>query len=231
AAHLPDVVAGDEARSPRRTSVGGAWSVLLELTLKDLRDTGDGLDWTENYVDFKVRIAKDFLSRVDAISAMGYDCLVSNYFEYFKVASYLRRTTKEPIGITLGVPAVKELFKENYYQDLEGGILENFGRLLRFNMSLYVYPTLSPSGELTDATNLELDPSVQPLYKYMYNNGTISGMVDYDEELLEAVGSSSVTGLVISKIKSNDDSWEQLVPSSVAERIKSQQLFGYGDDS
>ncbi len=36
--------------------------------------------------------------------------------------------------IVLGVPSLKELFAERHYNDLDGGILENFGRLLSADM-------------------------------------------------------------------------------------------------
>lgn len=49
---------------------------------------------------------------------------VSNYFEYFEVSSYLRRTTQEPIVIAMGVPALYQLFREVYYEHLAGGLLE-----------------------------------------------------------------------------------------------------------
>ena len=37
---------------------------------------------------------------------------------------------------------LQRLFDESFYADLNGGILEGFGRLLRFNLKIYVYPTL-----------------------------------------------------------------------------------------
>ncbi|KAK3262174.1 hypothetical protein CYMTET_28956 [Cymbomonas tetramitiformis] len=201
-------------------------AVLTELTLKDLREAGDELDWTEDYQGSKARMASEFLSRVDTICAMGYDCLVSNYFEYFKVAGYLRRSTKESIVITLGVPAVRELFNDSYYKDLEGGILENFGRLLRFNLKLYVYPTVAADGSLITASNLELDPAVQPLYEFMYNSGSIIAMEDFDEEALRSVGNQSAAQLVLEKIKNKDDSWKDLVPPNVAKVIMDENRFG-----
>lgn len=36
--------------------------------------------------------------------------------------------------IVLGVPSLKELFAKRHYHGLEGGILENFGRLLSADM-------------------------------------------------------------------------------------------------
>src|SRR5947209_11791747 len=66
--------------------------------------------------------------------------LISDYFEYHRLAAYLSWRTRERIGIVLGVPSIYELFDEKYYTDLPGGILENFGRLLKNDLKIYVYP-------------------------------------------------------------------------------------------
>ena len=86
-------------------------AVLFEMTLKNLTDSG--------VIDHK-----DFLERVDMLGAVGKTVMVSNYAEYHRLASYLFRHTKKPVGVVMGVPTLKELFEEKYDTDLEGGILE-----------------------------------------------------------------------------------------------------------
>lgn len=50
----------------------------------------------------------------------------------------------------------QELFKLKHYNDLDGGILEGFGRLLKFDLKIYVYPTLdTKTGEVITATNVK----------------------------------------------------------------------------
>ena len=66
----------------------------------------------------------DFLARADTINAVGKMVLISNYAEYYKLAAYVQRYTKSRIGIVLGIPNLKELFDEKYYELLEGGILD-----------------------------------------------------------------------------------------------------------
>jgi hypothetical protein len=52
---------------------------------------------------------------------------------------------------------VQELFKLKHYNDLDGGILEGFGRLLKFNIKIYVYPTLdTKTGAIITAENLKV---------------------------------------------------------------------------
>lgn len=52
---------------------------------------------------------------------------------------------------------MQELFKEKHYADLDGGILEGFGRLLKYDLKLYVYPTLDEkTGKLITAETLQV---------------------------------------------------------------------------
>ena len=67
---------------------------------------------------------RDFLARADVLAACGKTVLISDYFEYYRLAAYLARDT-ERIGITMGVPSLCELFDEKYYAQLDGGILES----------------------------------------------------------------------------------------------------------
>ena len=71
--------------------------------------------------------------------------LISNYAEFHRLAAYLFRYTKKKIGIVMGVPTLREIFDEKYYADLEGGILESFGRLFKNELKLYVYPLQEPA--------------------------------------------------------------------------------------
>jgi hypothetical protein len=66
--------------------------------------------------------------------------LISDYFEYYRLAAYLSWRTRERIGIVMGVPSVYELLDDKYYAALPGGILEAFGRLFKNDLKVYVYP-------------------------------------------------------------------------------------------
>jgi hypothetical protein len=101
--------------------------VLMEITMNNLLSAGE-LD------------ARDFLHRVDLLGDIGFTVLISNYSEYFRLTSYFRRYTKEMIGVTMGIDNLLEIFNEKYYEHLEGGILESFGRLFRHAVRLYIYP-------------------------------------------------------------------------------------------
>lgn len=99
------------------------------------------------------------MTRIEALSSMGYIVMLSGFKRYFKCAAYMRRYTEMAIVIALGVPAVKELFNPFHYKDLPGGILENFGRLLSYDQKLYIYPTVDQkTGKLITAKDIKVDP-------------------------------------------------------------------------
>ena len=70
----------------------------------------------------------DFLARIDLLGR-GYTVMISDYLRFFRLRAYLRRYTQKPIGIVMSVRDLEALFDEKYYEGLEGGILEAFGKL------------------------------------------------------------------------------------------------------
>ena len=186
-------------------------TVLMEMNLKNLIE-GDRID------------PKDFLDRVDILGALGKNVLISNYGEYHRLAAYLFRHTKKMIGIVMGVPTLKEIFEEKYYTDLEGGILESFGRLFKNDLKIYAYPLRdAKSGALITAGNLRVAPNLRHLYAYLIENRLIESLRDFDERCLPIFSRD-----VLSKIRSGDPVWETMVPPTVAQMIKERKLFNYG---
>ena len=190
-------------------------TVLFEMTLHNLTD-GDGID------------EQDFLERVDILGAVGedlaenYHIMVSNFAEYYRLAAYLLRYSKEPIGVAMGVPTLKELFEEKYYEELEGGILESFGRMFKNDLRLYVYPSLAEGGQVLNARNLQVASHLQSLYEYLLSNGFIRRIEDFRENYLPILSRDA-----LKQIRSGDPQWEQLVPESVAQLIRERGLLGY----
>ncbi len=183
---------------------------VMELTMRNLMAGGK--------IDHR-----DFLARADLLVASGMTVLISNYFEYYRLAAYLRRYTREKIGITMGIGSLKELFEEKYYTELDGGILESFGRLFKNNIKLYIYPLKDPeSGELTTIDNLAIADEISKLYGYLVGRGCIEQLLNYDETCQNVFSRD-----VLAKIADGDDSWETMVPREVADVIKNRGYFGY----
>jgi hypothetical protein len=184
---------------------------LAEITMRNLRSNGD--------IDLQ-----DFLARVDVLAACGMTVLISDYFEYYRLAAYLARYTKKKIGITMGAASLWELFDEKYYTHLEGGILESFGRLFKNDLKLYIYPLLNrSSGELTTVENLKVAAEIRELYQYLINKGCIEQLDNHNPQHL-----TTFSREVLQLIEAGDTSWTEHVPSEVAEVIEQRGFFGCG---
>lgn len=183
---------------------------LAEITMRNLRANGD--------VDLK-----DFLARVDVLASCGMTVLISDYFEYYRLAAYLSRYTKKRIGITMGAASLTELFDDKYYTQLDGGILESFGRLFKNDLKLYIYPLLNrETNELTTVQNLEVAPEIRDLYQYLVHKGCIEQLDNHAPEHLNTFSRE-----VLRLIQAGDTCWKNHVPAEVAEVIQDHAYFGY----
>lgn len=208
--------------------------VLMEITMNNLLASGD-LD------------AADFLSRVDLLGEIGLNVLISNYPEYYRLTSYFRRYTDEMIGVAMGINNLLEIFNEKYYESLQGGILEAFGRLFRNAVKLYVYPmrrsaydsylsngdtartVVSPLANhafaadvLVSARNLQVSAHLRNLYAHLMENHYIDCIVGFNPDILDIFSRDA-----LHRLQNGDASWETMVPRPVADAIKRHGLFGY----
>ena len=183
---------------------------LMEMTLKNLSDEG--------VIDYA-----DFLDRVDILGSLGKTVLISNYGEHHRLATYLFRHTKKMIGLVMGVGTLREIFDEKYYTDLEGGILESFGRLFKNALKLYVYPLQETvKGPLITAETLHVASNLQPLHEYLFKNNGIEGLQNVDKTCLPIFSRK-----VLAKMRQGDASWEMMVPPQVSRLIKERKLLGW----
>ena len=181
---------------------------LMEITMRNLLAAGS--------IDLG-----DFLARADVLAAVGKTVLISDYFEYYRLAAYLNRYTSEPIAITMGVSSLLGLFKEQYYTELEGGILEAFGKLFTKDLRIYVYPMRDEAGVIHTSDSLEIQGEMRSLYRHLVERGKIKQLDSFDEGVLHIFSRD-----VLQRIKSGDCSWEGMVPVEIAEIIKRRRFFG-----
>lgn len=184
---------------------------LMELTMRNLLAGGTEVD------------RRDFLARAELLAACGMTVLISDYFEYYRLAAYLAELTKERIGIVMGVPSLYELFNEKYYTQLPGGTLESFGRLFKNDLKIYVYP-LRRSGEdaLQTIETLNVEPELEPLFKYLVGRGSFVQLDNFNPKYLPIFSRD-----VLKRIGTGDESWDEMVPAQVAEIIRQRGFFGY----
>jgi hypothetical protein len=183
---------------------------LCEMTLNNLLEEGE----------FDER---DFLDRADMLIGMGQNVMVSNYKEYYKLASYFSQFKIQNLRIVIGIPTLEKVLDASYYENLKGGILEAFGKLFIKNMKLYVYPTKNhESGELISSANIPLNEELRLLYQYLIESKRIIDLKGVNTEKLH-IKSREVLNL----IKNNQPGWEILVPVYIEEFIKTNKLFGF----
>ena len=206
---------------------------FMELTLGNLLASGD--------IDHE-----DFIARIEVINSCGYGVLVSNYFEYYKLSAYLRRYVTNPIGLVMGLNNLADIFKEEYYSSMEGGILEAFGILFKDNVKIYAYPIELENFEryrkqigigdnvevktgedgLVTIENLLVAKNLRNLYKYIRENGFLETIIECDRRNMKLFSRD-----VFEQVQSRKEGWKECLPDCAAEMIEKKELWKSPDKS
>jgi hypothetical protein len=183
---------------------------MFEMTLRQLQ-VGNAIDH------------RDFLDRVDTLSALGRPVLISNFFRYHRLVAYLARQTDKPIGLPIGLVRLRDVFDEKFYTDLPGGLMESLGQLFKNGAKMYVYPSLDrKTGKLTTIETMDVAPHLRHLYAHLVENKFIENINNYNRDNL-----SIYSGEVLDKIKAGDEALLRLIPPAIYEVIKAKKLFGW----
>ena len=186
--------------------------ILFEITLSNLSSEGE--------ID-----ERDFLDRADIIGSLGYNVIISNFSEYYKLVHYFAEFTKNTtqIGLGMGVNNLLEVFNANYYENLPGGIMEAFGKLFKKNVMVYLYPFLDKdTNELLTSENLKVSENLKELYKFFKFNQRIRDVENFNPAFLNIYSRK-----VLELIGKSEEGWENQVPAKVAEMIKDRGMLGY----
>ncbi|MFI0491601.1 TonB-dependent receptor [Flavobacterium sp.] len=186
--------------------------VIFEITLSNLRSDGE--------ID-----ERDFMDRAELLCSLGQTVMISNFQEYYRVVEYFSKYTKARMGLAMGVNNLVDIFDEKYYRHLSGGILEAFGKLFYRDMKVYLYPMIDENGEIMNSETLRVHPRMKELYKFFKFNGKVVDITNYNPKNLEVFSRE-----VLKMISENKQGWEAMLPTGVAEIIKTHQLFGYHPD-
>lgn len=150
----------------------------------------------------------DFLDRADALQSLGKTVLLSRCAEFHRIAAFLHRYTGKPVGIILSIGLLNELFKPKWSENLEGGLLESFGRLFKQGVTLHVFPWRNrKTGELVTADTFRAPDDSIHLYQHFLKNGRIRSVPCEDSGILAYTGRD-----VCRMIVEGDASWKELVP-------------------
>jgi hypothetical protein len=182
--------------------------ILMEIALSNLASTGE--------ID-----EHDFLSRVNLVTSLGHSVLISNFALHYQFARFISRNSKSFFVFVIGVANLYETMREEYYKDLDGGILEAFGKLFAFGGKLYIYPQIdNKTNQLFTSANIDISPRLRHLYNYLIDNQYIEDLLDCDTSLMSIFSKD-----VLEMIRKSSPGWEKFVPTRVVELIKEKKLW------
>jgi len=182
---------------------------IMELTMRNLAHSDGEVD------------TKDFLDRIETLCSLGQHVLVSNFFYYYSLKTFLRQYTQEPMAIVVGASHLDRVFDESRYKNLPGGILEGLGKLLDASTKLYVYPHKTDLTCMT-AKSFFPAPALKNIYLHFKDSGQICDIAGCDETEVYT-HSDQVHEMILKK----NPQWETLVPTGVRDLIRTKKLFGY----
>lgn len=185
---------------------------LAEISLNDAR--GNDLGVSE----------ADLIARVRLLNLLGYTVMVSDYTRYFSLRAYFRQFTNMQIGIVVGVVNIKEIFDEQNYVGVEGGILEGFGKLFSGQTRLFVYPELDSDGNLRDFRQAKVSSHLACLYQHLLENDFVFGIETSDKQLFKIYSRD-----VLKQLPQGRGRWEESVPEEVARQIIDKRYFDYSE--
>ena len=186
-------------------------SVLFcELSMESILRTGD---FDED----------DFINRVEILCGLGQNVIVSNYPEHYKFISYFNRFKINKLRIVLSALTLKDILNEKYYKELNGGILEAFGKLFVKNIVMYVYPALSEKDDkLLTTKTIDLPDNIIPLFNYLLKTNKLKDLKNIKTDKLNIFSDK-----IIEMINNDVSGWEEMIPKFAVEKIKSKNMFGY----
>lgn len=174
---------------------------MMEMTMPQLQ--------TEGHLD-----EKDFLARVEVLCALDQYVLISNFDYFYTLKRFLRRYTQHTMALVMGASKLEKVFTEDYYKNLEGGLLEGLGKLLGKKTKLYIYPHKTDMICMTTKSFFPA-PHLRHIYSYFVENGRIVDVSGCDE-----AGEYVHSGDVMKLMKAGDKKWEALVPEKARELIR-----------
>ncbi len=204
---------------------------MLAAATKQLRERGSERNEIVSFAEISTKdvldpmpcTLDDLLARIDTLAALGLPTLVTDLPEFYRLDAHLSRYSKRELVFVVGAETLARIFREDYYEKLDGGAFEGVGRLFKRWVRVAIYPSPQPhSGTLLTAENVEVSPRMRHLLQYLLESGQVEPLRDYCEEHIRASAAS-----VLMDLQSGGRTWEAQVPEAAAALIKRRRLFGY----
>jgi hypothetical protein len=135
------------------------------------------------------------LAWVDDVRALGLPVVLTRYPQWYPLARYFRRYSKEPMRWIIGIGSLVETFERASYEGLIGGLFEALGKVLAENVRMYVHaepaarvraalaraglePIALPvdADGFVDLKGMRLHPPLGHLLSYLFDAGWIASL-------------------------------------------------------
>ncbi len=135
------------------------------------------------------------VERLENLRQYGFPTFVTDFAETYHITEYLRRYSKEPIRLVVGVGTLVPILRAGFYSEIEGGLLEALGKLLMQGVKVYAFPMShadfvsklelygvdkdfcrAPANSLVTAQSLEFPGALQHLFNYLLAAGHLIPM-------------------------------------------------------
>lgn len=169
--------------------------------------------------DTKMKDLPAISSRIDMANAQGLPMMVTRFKLYYQLKQFLHKYTPAPMALVMGAAHLEKVFDPQYYNHLEGGLLEGMGKLLDPTTRVYVYPHKTEKVCMTSQTFRPQGPHGL-VYQYFMDQGWLIDLAECDDVDL----SISSTEL-LKQIRRGEKGWEKSVPTAVAKVIRENRLY------
>lgn len=185
--------------------------LLPEITIDDLMSQGE--------ID-----EKDYLERIEILSALNHVVVISNCKQHQKLINYLLDYRISNVGFVMSIWHLKDILHEKYENNKEGRLLASFGAMFSKQVRIYAYPAIeSETGVLVNSGNIDIPEDIKYLYLHLLENKHITDMKKYTPEILQYYSKE-----VLRSLRTREEGWEKLVPPGIAELIIAKKMFGFG---
>ena len=162
------------------------------------------------------------LARADLLAACGMTVLISDYFEYYRLAAYISARTTERIGIVMGVPSLLELFDERYYTQFRAAYSRVSGD---FSRTICAFTSIHFRGLMLTHCRLSTTSKLNRPAASLRVSGHARELCPVGQ-LLPRLFEHFQPGRPPEDLQ-GDTAWESMVPDAVADLIRQRSFFGY----
>ena len=217
---------------------------MLACALRNLPDGGqDVLPLFEMCIGADPHPEAELIDRIRLVATLRRPLLVTRHRGWYRLPAYFRMHTAGRITLVAGMNNLVDLFNPEHYTQLEGGVLESFGRLFKDGVQVMVYPMRGDQlrrlvadpvackvcfpesytikeDAVVAAGDIQMRPTVAGLFQHLLNNRFFVPIDGADP-----VAMACQPRTLADRIRAGDAGWEKEVPASVAVAIKSLKLW------